>query len=386
MAEKVLVNGLGTVGSRITRLVASLDVPIVGVKRTAKIDDVKTQELLKLYEDYGDLIDLYITPGMEHWKGHERGYEERKKDFEKTGLEVQGSTNDLPFDEIEYFIDAVTKKAEIKNYEKIYSEHPETNFMIQGGGEEKLVDHNFYLSAPNATGAQNFEELSKKNIKQVSCNTTFGSTALGLILEEESPENIEYIKGNFIRRQKDPGTKKDEPLKNPVVNFGTHHGDDIGEVVPQLEDKIIPTFAAKCPWTYAHLTDIDVLFSDSYDFASIKKTFEEYPRAALLETGFEMEDIQKGVKELMIPGGDSLFPMYHLRQPENGRNMLEIVGLTPQRSIVTPSAADMVVKKVLEPDASWEEAFAYTNEHARWHGYKFNTLKKDLEYKLKPKI
>ena len=270
------------------------------------------------------------------------------------------------------------------------------NFMIQGGGEENLV-YSCYLSAPNVKGAKLFEEMSKNDIKQVSCNTTFGGTALGLVLETEKPENIKDVYGTFIRRENDPGSKKKKEQElGPETKFKTHHGEDIQKVVEPLEEKIISTPALKCPWEHFHETVITIDFIEPYDFDAIEKTFEKYPRAVILRSNFDMGDIIEKINELNIPDADCLFPLYHLRQPtytkkgpngeERKTNKLEIVGLTPQRSIVAPSIADMVVKKALKPGATWEEAYDYVNNHAKWFAYKFGTLKKDLEYKMEPKI
>jgi len=383
--KKILVNGMGTVGSRISRIALSLGVDVAGVKRTADLDDIKTQELIQLYEDFKDNsaeLSIYLTPGDD--------YNSRKKSFDEIGIEV-ASFGDLDFGEIGYIVDATPKHSEIKNYNDIYRKHPEINFMIQGGGEENITKAGFgdkphiYLSAPNATGSLYFDEMAQNNIKQVSCNTTFGATALGLILGVENPENVDNVYGVFVRRQRDPGTKKNEKLKiGPETKFGSHHGEDIEKVLEQLGGSISPTIALKCPWEHFHETIITVDFKDSYDYDKIISEFKRYPRAVLLEGDFDMEDVIERVSDLQIPDGDSLFPLYHLRKINERR--IEIVGLTPQRSIVAPSASDMIVKKVLKPNATWEESFNYTNDNAKWHGYKFHTLKKNLENKLKPKI
>jgi len=386
MTKKVLINGMGTVGSRIARLSLSLGIDVIGVKRSANRNDIKTKELIKLFEDFEDepaKLELYITEGDD--------YHLRKREFENLGMEVLGSIEDVPFDEVGYIVDASPKHMEIQNYEKIYSKHPEINFMIQGGGEENITKADFgdvphlYLSAPNATGELQFEDLSDNNIKQVSCNTTYGATALGLVLNAESPENIDNVYAAFIRRQRDPGTKLKERLrKGPETKFETHHGSDIGKVIPQLKEKIYPTVALKSPWEHFHETIMTIDFYEGYDFDKILKEFKEYPRSVVLEGNFDMEDVLEKVNGLQVPDGDSLFPLYHLRDLDGKK--LEIVGLTPQRSIVSPSATDMIVKKILRPNATWEEAFKYTNYNAKWHGYKFHTLKKNLEYKLIPEI
>jgi|GEM_PF-1784429 len=397
MTGKVLVNGAGTVGSRAIRILSSLDIPVVAVKSTANINDIKTQELLQLSNQYKDNIEIYVTDGKDQ--------EKRLDDFKNVGIEAKGSLSKLNWDEIDYIIDASPKRMEIQNFDNIYKSlqksrkdenKPQINFMIQGGGEENLV-YSCYLSAPNVKGAKLFEEMSKNDIKQVSCNTTFGGTALGLVLETEKPENIKDVYGTFIRRENDPGSKKKKEQElGPETKFKTHHGEDIQKVVEPLEEKIISTPALKCPWEHFHETVITIDFIEPYDFDAIEKTFEKYPRAVILRSNFDMGDIIEKINELNIPDADCLFPLYHLRQPtytkkgpngeERKTNKLEIVGLTPQRSIVAPSIADMVVKKALKPGATWEEAYDYVNNHAKWFAYKFGTLKKDLEYKMEPKI
>ena len=69
MPEKVLINGAGTVGSRIARLLLSMDIPVVAVKRTANINDIKTQELLSIYREFKDKdMEFYVSNGEDYKK------------------------------------------------------------------------------------------------------------------------------------------------------------------------------------------------------------------------------------------------------------------------------------------------------------------------------
>jgi glyceraldehyde-3-phosphate dehydrogenase type II len=382
MAEKVVVYGTGMVGSEILGMAASLQIPVIGVKRTANINDIKTRKNLQIIRKYRDAnIEFYVTDGDD--------YEERVRSFRDLGFNAIGPTSKLNYDEVAYIVDASPKYVDKDNYENIYKHvyrEKGVNFMIQGGGLEDNVD-SCYASIPNAIGQTKFEELSKKNVKQVSCNTTFGATGMGLVLENEKPENINYVLGYFVRRERDPETKPGKSLKQkkgPETRFGTHHGADVGKVLPQLDDKIKPTVALKCPWEHFHETILIVDFDKNYDFDAIQDSFHEYPRAVTREGDFEMGDVIDRINEINIPDADCLFPLYHLRRPKNTKS-LEIVGLTPQRSIVVPSALDMIAKKTKMKDAGWEEIVDYVNKNARWHGYHFDSLKGKLKWKLSPK-
>ena len=67
-------------------------------------------------------------------------------------------------------------------------------------------------------------------------------------------------------------------------------------------------------------------------------------------------------------------------------NALEVIGYTPQRSIVALSVADMMHKVMINPEAEWKDSFDYVNKTARWHGFSLDSLKDKLKIKLSPKI
>ncbi len=383
MPKKVLINGMGTVGSRVGRLLMSMDTQVVGTKVTARKEDIKTQELIQLQNDYKNKLEIYITDGPD--------YKKREKDFETVGLKTRGPISEIDYEEIGFIIDASPKYTEDENYENIYKElykEKGINFMIQGGGNEKIID-SLYLSAPNCKGAIEFEELSKnKNLKQVSCNTTFGGTGIGNVLEVVDPKYIHHIDSDFIRREKDPNTKKEKKLEQiygPEVKTRTHHAHDVEEISQQgIKGKFEDSKALKCPWEHFHLTDININFKNGYkyDFEELKKTFEKYPRCVLLKEDFDVSNIVKRTEDL-VPDSDTLIPMYRLIKKEKS-NTLEIMGPNPQRSVVGLSETDMVVKKMIKPDAPWEEVFDYVNRNVIWHGKSLGILKDKIKYKTRP--
>lgn len=368
--RSIFINGLGTVGSRIMRLSMGMDIPVIGAKNNAKEDDIKTKELIELFEEYGN-PEMYVVPG--------KNEDLRARNMEKIGFKVKGSVEDLDFNKVSYIVDASPKYKEIENYENFYK-NLSHNFMIQGGGNEEIVD-SCYLSAPNAIGEKKWEDLKSKDIKQVSCNTTWAGTATGLILEVEPPENIGSTFIQFLRRQYDP---KRIP-KNRKLRYGlkfkpnSHHKNDLEKVFKELEGKVEST-AIKGPWQHYHFITMDVNFEEPLKTEEIKEKFYEYPRGVFIENGFDMEEVISKTEKIGIPDGDTLLPIFGLSEIDE--KTLNIYGLNPQRSVVALSTLDMITEKYYFNGNSWKESFDFVNENVEWYSLSLNELKEELEAEL----
>ncbi|UCG95344.1 MAG: hypothetical protein JSV92_04880 [archaeon] len=398
MTEKLAIWGLGTVGNNSAHIyLGAHGGPVIGVKRTANPDDVNTKNLLWLYDNFGkSSIDLYITPGED--------YKDRKEDFEYLGMEVIGSTDDIDFSEIGYIIDCSPKHTEVKNYKNIFSKHPGIRLMLQGGGDDNLVNGRNYLSVENATGHLYFEDYSQKSIKQVSCNTSGTGNGLSDILKVETPENIKRITTDFTRRQKDPGMKPGEPLRDGLkTEEYSHHFEDVIKVFPQLKGKLRPSEASMGPWTHYHKISAKIDFYRPFDFEGIVKEFEKDPRLAFMKetegeremkerilrgerrekekvVKMDMDEILKLSKKNGIRDGDCLIPIYYAEKIDDTE--MKFVCIVPQRSVPCPSILNMLTKVFEKPDATWEEVNQYNNQHAKWYGHSFQEIKKIFEEKL----
>ncbi|MBI4153035.1 hypothetical protein HY497_00800 [Candidatus Woesearchaeota archaeon] len=362
--EPILINGIGTVGSRIARLLLSMGVPVHGAKYSASPDDKKTEELLQLYTDFGR-FPIVVALGED--------YDERAKKCRMMGLEV------LEQHELSHYktiIDATEGDTTVRHMHHYKKNH--TPFLVQGGTESETVPD--FVSAPR-TVCERYTAY-EKGARQVSCNSTFCSTALGLVLKHVTAENIVRINLKLQRRCRDPGEKKE--LKANLDMKDSHHAESVAGVLPQLQGKIFSQ-ANTNAWEHFHHTTMLIDFARPVAVEEIKQSFRDYERCIFLEHDFSssvlggIELLRTVSQRLHVPDADTLLPIYNLRliSPKQ----IEIAGYIPQRSIVALSCVDWLwgalgVKK------RWEEAFRLTNENARWHGYSVRELKDAYENAL----
>ncbi len=361
----MLINGLGTVGSRIARLLLSMDIPIHGAKYSAAPDDIKTKEILQLYKEFGR-FPVIVGAG--------ENYAERVEKCKAVGFDVLHHE----LSRYKTIIDATDGDTTIKHMHD-YKKNSKP-FLVQGGTESELV-HDF-VSAPRAV-CENYEY--DKGARQVSCNSTFCATALGLVLKLVSADDVVKVSVKLQRRCRDPGEKKE--LKADPEMKDSHHAQSVIGVLPQLKGKIFSQ-ANTNTWEHFHHTTLVIDVAHPVAIEKIKQSFREYERCIFLEhdLGSALHGIEllRSVSEkLGVADADTLLPIYSMRQLSPQR--IEITGYTPQRSIVALSCVDWLWG-ALGMKKSWREAFAFTNENVKWHGYAVLDLKRAYEKALETPV
>lgn len=364
MNEPVLINGVGTVGSRIARLLLSMGVPIHGAKYSASSDDRKTEDILQLYNDFGS-FPIVVALGENH--------DERVKKCREMGLDV---LEQYELSRYKIVIDATDGDTTVRHMHD-YKRNNKP-FLVQAGTEADLL-HDF-VSAPHAV-CEHYTAY-EKGARQVSCNSTFCSTALGLVLKHVVAEDIVKVSLKLQRRCRDPGEKKE--LKASLEMKDSHHAQSVISVLPELQGKIFSQ-ANTNAWEHFHHTAMVIDFARPVHVEEIKQSFHAYERCIFLEQDIGV-NVVEGIEllrsvsqKLDVPDGDTLLPVYSMRQISP--KQIEIVGYTPQRSIVALSCVDWLwgalgIKK------EWKEAFRFTNENVRWHGYTVSELKEAYEKAL----
>jgi glyceraldehyde-3-phosphate dehydrogenase/erythrose-4-phosphate dehydrogenase len=366
--KPILINGLGTVGSRIGHLLLSMKIPVHGVKYSASLEDRKTQDILAIYKKVGP-FPIAMVPGDNH--------EKRMREAKDVGFNVIENFNINNFKDYSVIIDATSGKTK-SNYAVQYKQQ-EQQFLVQGGTDYDLLQHDF-LSAPHAVG----QELHDFNHgRQVSCNTTFCSTALGLVLQHVPAQAIASVNLTLNRRCRDPGEKKE--LKDSLELKKSHHGPDVMNVLPQLRGKIT-SVANKNAWEHFHRTRIDISFAQQINGATssaILQSFKNYPRCIVADLGNDIREaiitLRRISDRLNIDDGDCLLPVYDITQ--TGPTSITITGYTPQRSIVALSCVDWIWYATGKM-SNWHDAFNHTNTNVKWHGYTLVELKKAYEEDL----
>lgn len=364
LREPLLINGIGTVGSRIARLLLSMGIPVHGAKYSASPDDRKTEEILHLYADFGR-FPLVVALG--------ENYIERVQKCKAMGLDVLEQYN---FSRYKIIIDATEGDTTIKHMHD-YKKNNQP-FLVQAGTESEIVPD--FVSAPRAVCEQ--YNAYEKGARQVSCNSTFCSTALGLVLKHVAAENIVRVNLKLQRRCRDPGEKKE--LKANLDMKDSHHAHSVMSVLPQLHGKIFSQ-ANTNAWEHFHHTTMLIDFTRPVAVDKMKQSFRDYERCIFLEhtisgdAAHGIELLRSVSQALHVPDADTLLPIYSMRQISP--KQIEITGYTPQRSIVALSCVDWLWG-ALDVKKNWEEAFRFTNEHVRWHGYSVTELKEAYEKAL----
>jgi glyceraldehyde-3-phosphate dehydrogenase/erythrose-4-phosphate dehydrogenase len=382
---KLLVYGAGTVGTNALTLAASLGHEVAAVKRSIA-DNRRTRDLAHAHKSLGG-FSVFLAPGsdLEQRLAQARG-QAILLDNEPYALPVRPYTA-----ETDRLCDAVIDATDDKATREIVARHEARGkpYLLQGGADEDLAPS--FLSAPQCIGHLQAPSYRGAPARQVSCNTTYASTALGLLLTAFTPDSIGAVDINLRRRCRDPGEEK-KLLPQPTrTEEGTHHADDVALVLPQLAGKLASR-ANQNPWEHFHRADITVTFTHDIseaDAERVRNAFRGYPRCAYAEHdlgGATWEEGLAGVNrlrtaghDLRIPDADLLLPVYTVQR--TGSRTLAITGYNPQRSIVALSCMDWL-QLATGTAASWEDAFTATNRGARWHGYTLPQLKRELEHHI----
>lgn len=398
----IFINGAGTVGTSIARLLASMPGMEVSFgKRSVRPDDPKTYRLLQVMKDFGNKP-LYLS-------------NESAKDFEtlddridaarKLGFHVAGSIEPddmymgVPFHRLDAVLDCTDGEATGDYVERIYR-FLQAPFLLQGGADPLLAEGDF-LSAPHATSwnqsgqnqsGQNqpgYGQLRRK--RQLSCNGSTIGALLGVLFNALDPSELSSATVHLRRRSKDPEDNRRPIYDTTPPVMETHHQKDLEQMYPLLEGRI-QVSANKNPWQHYHRFEVVAHFRQPLSMDKQALTLDElrkFQRGIYLDQdpgGESNEEVLAGIRTLCstfeamgIPDGDCLFPVYSASFV--APIALHIAGFTPQRSVVASSSADWLLAATGKvPLVS--DAFAYTNAHASWYGYPLLDLKREAETNL----
>ncbi len=326
---KVLLTGAdGTLGRRFYKILQSLNYEILPVINSGG----------KKFDRQGDQIvfkeDALVVEGS--------NLEERLKRARKNGIGVSGVLDEnFSFTDIDYIVDMANSEGTRYNLNNIYP--LESSLIVQGGtqivSEDKI---NPYLSAP---GCRNVG----KRVKQVSCNTTWLSTALGLVASVEKVKEINSVYAQLLRRFADPEEVNKEFDGKQELTLAPKYSTDVRGVLMKSLGQI-EVSANKNSWRHFHKGKITVYFNTSFDYEATVNEFREYGRCIVWNEDEGMNKVMEASSKIGIPDGDLLLPIFYLRKV-NVRK-LEISGYNPQRGITLPSTLDWLQGDVFN-DFEW---------------------------------
>lgn len=251
MVVKVGIMGYGTIGKRVADAIM-------------RMDDMELVGVIKQTPDYES--EVAVSKGIRLYT-----YEDRVSKFEKVGVKVAGTVNDL-IKYVDVVIDATPDGVGAENKGKIY-EPMGLRAIFQGGEEADVAEVSFNALA-------NYDmAVGKRFIRVVSCNTTALSRLISAFLIHGY--RIRRVRAYLIRRGADPREFKKGPINDVVFNPATvpsHHGPDVQTVIPTID---IVTMAVAVPTTMMHLHMVNIEFDGQVSKGEVVKVLEETPRILL---------------------------------------------------------------------------------------------------------
>ncbi len=262
MPVRVGIFGYGTIGKRVADAVLKFS------------DEFELVGVVKPTPDYE--AEIAVSKGIKVYT-----YSDKLKDFEKLGIPVAGTAEEL-LDKVDVVIDATPGKVGKEMKEKYYAPRGKPA-IFQGGEKADVADVSFNALAnyDRAVGA--------KYIRVVSCNTTGICRLLASFLLHGL--KIRKVRVYLVRRGADPKEHKRGPINDVVpdpVTVPSHHGPDVKTVIPEIN---IVTMAVAVPVTLMHLHMVNIEFETNVTREDIIRMLEETPRIMLVPTGKRMDSI-----------------------------------------------------------------------------------------------
>ncbi|KAF5066680.1 hypothetical protein DSECCO2_261150 [anaerobic digester metagenome] len=250
MKVKVGINGYGTIGKRVAWAVNRQDdMEVVGVTKTRPSYEASTalREGCPLYAAHAEDVD----------------------NFEKAGIEVQGTLDDL-LKKVDVIVDCTPGGTGAKNKE-LYDKAG-VRSIFQGGEDHDLAGISFNALA-------NYQEAwGASSARVVSCNTT---GLVRTLYPLQQAFGIQKVFASLIRRGADPADKKGAALNaiEPSLKLPTHHGPDVKTVMHGLD---IQTMAVVTPTTLMHLHCIVVDLKKEVSEKEVLEVWSRSPRLQLV--------------------------------------------------------------------------------------------------------
>ncbi|MGC9178828.1 MAG: type II glyceraldehyde-3-phosphate dehydrogenase [Vulcanisaeta sp.] len=327
MTVKIGIMGYGTIGKRIADAVM-------------RMDDMELIGVIKQTPDYEG--EVAISKGIKLYT-----YEDRVNKFEKAGIRVTGTINDL-IKNVDVIIDATPDGVGAENKAKIY-EPLGLRAIFQGGEEAEVADTSFNALA-------NYDmAIGKRFIRVVSCNTTALSRLIGAFLIHGY--KIRKVRAYLVRRGADPREFKKGPINDVVFNPATvpsHHGPDVQTVIPAID---IITMAVAVPTTMMHLHMVNIEFDGQVSKGEIMKILEETPRILLFNSASRkiesLAQIIEWARDLGRLRGDVMENALIEDSITVFQNELFLMQGVHQESIVVPENID-AVRAMFKLSSKWD--------------------------------
>ena len=327
MVVKVGIMGYGTIGKRVADAIM-------------RMDDMELVGVIKQTPDYES--EVAVSKGIRLYT-----YEDRVSKFEKAGIKVAGTVNDL-IKNVDVIIDATPDGVGAENKGKMY-EPMGLRAIFQGGEEADVAEVSFNALA-------NYDmAVGKRFIRVVSCNTTALSRLISAFLIHGY--RIRRVRAYLVRRGADPREFKKGPINDVVFNPATvpsHHGPDVQTVIPTID---IVTMAVAVPTTMMHLHMVNIEFDGQVSKGEVVKVLEETPRILLFNASsrkFEsLAQIIEWARDMGRLRGDVMENAIIEDSITVYQNELFLMQGVHQESIVVPENID-AVRAMFKLSSKWD--------------------------------
>jgi hypothetical protein len=385
--KHIHISGLGTVGSRVADVVASIPgYEISGSKRSITDGDPRTVDFLRIHKARGG-FPVYLPPSSGQFA---------QKRFRLAGVEAS-LRDTLDPRSIDLVLDCTDGKVgDTPIPQMLYNTFYKPNnlpFAIQGGGPADLVSNNFYVGIPRIS-----EPLgSLSNAKIVSCNSTATTYVLALATQAlldigVRPEFIPAIALTMKRRYGDPDTQKVLQAAELVARGGVppsffdnvpYHMEEIRALNPELGPQLDTTKGVELA---AHFHSLDFSF---FLKPGVKGEFlpafiehaRNHPWVIFNNGGRVDQKVAVAVAEKVgLGNGDFPFPVLSIGESTN-EQLVKIFALNPMRGVTATSSAVYAVQRL--EDLSTQAAFERVHQTGSFRGKPLHNLAEIVEQELR---
>jgi len=328
--KKVLINGYGSIGSRITSFLKDdPEISVIGVGKYSPDD--------KVQEAISKGLDVYVP--------------ESKMDA-FSNYKISGSI-DSALDKSDLVVDAAPGGHGYKNKKNLYE--PKNIPAIYQGGESiigtEAVSDLLFNSRANYDQA-----LGKQKVMQGSCNVT----GMGRILEplrEKFGDLLVRFDVTLVRRWADIEQTEKKLSDTIEMTEKPHHGDDVKLYFGK--DAPLYVRAIKVPTRQMHLHIMDIRFKDTAPKPSeIHDIFTNEFGVATLWTAKGTKDVRDYAQNMGFNFTDTNMIHIHANMTTSIGDTVQMMYSDDQTGIVIPENHMLMQAMLFEK--SYQEAFVHT--------------------------
>jgi len=332
MSVKVAINGFGTIGKRVADAISRQDDMI----------------LVGVYKN---------RPNYEAYIAYKKGYpvyasQERAEDFEKRGIAVKGTLEDL-LRRTDVIIDTTPSKVG-EGYKSLY-EKQGVRMIFQGGEKPSVAELSF-----NAL-VNYYKALGARSLRVVSCNTT---GLVRIIKAFSDYVGVERVRAYIVRRAADPKEVSRGPINSIVLDpprIPSHHAEDVKSVLGDLD---IITMAVAVPTTLMHLHMVTIRLRDRITRSRVLDIISETPRIATVSAErssiASTAEVVEVARDMGRPRGDIYENIVWEDSIEASDSEVSLIQAIHQEAIVIPENID-AIRAVTMIEKDWRRSVAKTD-------------------------